>query len=564
MQWLLARQIRPFIRLAALASLLLNVALLAPALYMLQVFDRVFASGSIETLVMLAIPVGVLLVLGYHMDAARTRALAAAGRRVEHCLAPEALTSQLEASAAGRRPDEDALRDVSQLRKLLASPGIVALFDAPWVPLYLLIITLMHPLLGGIAALGALLLFGLGLITEYTTRRHTEQALGRSRATQRHADALLRNAEAVVAMGMTGAVLGAWRARCAQQHEAQENLARCSSRLGALARITRQGLQAIALAFGAWLVIGREASPGIMIAATILLGRALQPVELLIGGWKAMIEARAAWRRLRELPARAQESRLSLPAPKGRLDVERLTYSLSADRPPLLRGISFSVMPGESLGIVGASAAGKTTLLRLLLGLRSAQAGKVRLDGADISRWDREALGRSIGYLPQDVELFAGSVAANIARMGQPDPEAIIRAAQLAQAHELILQLPDGYDTEIGEGGCRLSGGQRQRIALARALYGDPRLLVLDEPNANLDEAGDAALAAALAELKSRGVTVVVVTHRRSLTSRLDRVAVLRNGKIESFGHTATVLARLAESPKVVAFPAAESLPVSA
>jgi len=564
MQWLLARQIRPFIRLAALASLLLNVALLAPALYMLQVFDRVFASGSIETLIMLAIPLAVLLVLGYHMDAARGRALAAAGRRVEHCLAPEALTRQLEASAAGRRHDEDALRDVSQLRKLLASPGIVALFDAPWVPLYLLIITLMHPLLGAIATLGALLLFGLGLLTEFTTRGHTEQALTTSRVTQRHADALLRNAEAVVAMGMTRAALTGWQSRCDSQHQAQESLARTSSRLGALARISRQALQAMALAFGAWLVIGREASPGIMIAATILLGRALQPVELLIGGWKAMIEARAAWRRLSDLPAHAQESRLALPTPKGRLDVERLTYSLSADRPPMLRGVSFSVMPGESLGILGASAAGKTTLLRLLLGLRTAQAGKVRLDGADISRWDREALGRCIGYLPQDVELFAGTVAANIARMGPPDAEAIIRAARLAQAHELILQLPEGYDTEIGDGGCRLSGGQRQRIALARALYGDPRLLVLDEPNANLDEEGDAALAAALAELKTRGVTVIVVTHRRSLTSRLDRIAVLRGGKIESFGHTATVLARLAESPRVVAFPAPESLSVSA
>jgi len=564
MQWLLARQIRPFIRLAALASLLLNVALLAPALYMLQVFDRVFASGSIETLVMLAIPLAVLLVLGYHMDAARSRALAAAGRRVERCLAPEALTNQLEASAAGRRHDEDALRDVSQLRKLLASPGIVALFDAPWVPLYLLIITLMHPLLGAIAALGSLLRFGLGLITEHATRRHTERAVTSSRATQRHADALLRNAEALVAMGMTTAALRGWRTRSDSQHEAQEKLAQFSSRLGAVARISRQALQAMALAFGAWLVIGREASPGIMIAATILLGRALQPVELLIGGWKAMIEARGAWRRLSELPARTQESRLALPTPKGRLDVERLTYSLAPERPPLLRGVSFSVMPGESLGIVGASASGKTTLLRLLLGLRTAQGGKVRLDGADISRWDREALGRIVGYLPQDVELFAGTVAANIARLGEPDADAVVRAARLAQAHELILQLPDGYDTEIGEAGCRLSGGQRQRIALARALYAEPRLLVLDEPNANLDEEGDAALAAALAELKARGVTVVVVTHRRSLTSRLDRVAVLRNGKIEAFGYTATVLARLAESPKVVAFPTAESLPVSA
>ena len=237
---------------------------------------------------------------------------------------------------------------------------------------------------------------------------------------------------------------------------------------------------------------------------------------------------------------------------------------MSPERPPLLRGVSFSLRAGESLGIVGPSAAGKTTLLRLLLGIRTAQAGKVRLDGADISRWEREALGRVVGYLPQDVELFSGSISANIARLQKPDAEAVIRAAKLAHAHELILRLPDGYDTEIGEGGCFLSGGQRQRIALARALYGDPRFVVLDEPNANLDEEGDAALAATLAELKSRGVTVVVVTHRRSLTSRLDRIAVLQNGKIETFGYTATVLARLAETPKVVAFPANDARQVTA
>jgi PrtD family type I secretion system ABC transporter len=564
MDWLLSRQIRPFIRLAALASLLLNVALLAPALYMLQVFDRVFASGSLETLVMLGIPVLAMLALGYYMDAARARLLAAAGRRVEGCLAPEALNAQLRARATGAE-DDDALRDVAQLRKLLASAGVLALFDAPWVPLYLLIITCMHPLLGGIATLGALLLFGLGMLTEHSTRRHTERAMGATRAAQRRADALLRNAEAVVAMGMTGAAVAGWQQRCDEQHQAQEQLAHTGARLGAMARIARQLLQVTALGFGAWLVIGREASPGIMIAATILLGRALQPVELLIGGWKSMIEARTAWGRLGGRQTLLRPARLALPAPRGRLDIERLTYAVANNQEPLLRGVTFSVLPGESVGIVGPSASGKTTLLRLLLGMRDPQAGTVRLDGADISRWDREALGRAIGYLPQDVELFAGSVAMNIARLQKPDPEAVLRAATLARAHELILGLPEGYDTDIGDGGCRLSGGQRQRIALARALYGDPRLLVLDEPNANLDETGDAALAAALTELKSRGVTVVVVTHRRSLTSKLDRIAVLRNGKIETFGHTAAVLSRLGETPRVVAFPAAsESLPVSA
>jgi PrtD family type I secretion system ABC transporter len=565
MQWLLARQIRPFIKLAALASLLLNVALLAPALYMLQVFDRVFASGSIETLVMLALPVLAMLALGYCMDTARARTLAAAGRRVERCLAPEALATQLERAAAGARRDDDALRDVAQLRKLLGSAGVVAMFDAPWVPLYLLIITVMHPLLGGIAALGALLLLVLGMLTEYSTRRHTERAVAATRAAQRQADALLRNAECVVAMGMSGAAIADWETRCVDQHREQENLAHTSARLGALARIARQLLQVAALGFGAWLVIGREASPGVMIAATILLGRALQPVELLISGWKAMIESRAAWGRLCGRETLQRPARLALPPPKGRLDIEGLTFGFAASRTPLLRGVSFSVAPGESVGIVGPSASGKTTLLRLLLGVRRPLAGAVRLDGVDIAHWDRAALGRAVGYVPQDVELFAGTVAANIARLQKPDPDAVLRAAALARAHELILGLPEGYDTEIGEGGCLLSGGQRQRIALARALYGEPRLLVLDEPNANLDEEGDAALAAALVELKSRGVTVVVVTHRRALTSRLDRIAVLRNGKIEAYGHAASVLTRLGDTPRVLAFPAAaETIPVSA
>jgi PrtD family type I secretion system ABC transporter len=554
MHWLLAQQIRPFIKLAAFASLLLNLALLAPALYMLQVFDRVFSSGSIETLVMLGLPVLVMLALGYCMDAARGRTLAAAGRRVESCLAPAALAHQLQENAAGRG-NADALRDVAQLRRLLAGPGVVALFDAPWVPIYLLIITIMHPLLGGIAVLGALLLLALGMFTEYATRRRTERAISTARDTQRRAETLLRNSEVVVAMGMTGAAISSWQHRSDEQHRAQESLVAASARLGAVARMARQFLQVLALGVGAWLVIGREASPGIMIAATILLGRALQPVELLISGWKAMIESRVAWRRLEERHLRQSPARLALPAPKGRLEVERLTFGFSPERAPLLRALSFNVFPGESLGLVGPSAAGKTTLLRLLLGIRTAQSGTVRLDGADISRWDRAALGRAVGYLPQNVELFAGSISANIARLQKPDPEAVIRAARLAQAHDLILRLADGYDTEIGEGGCLLSGGQRQRIALARALYGDPRLLVLDEPNANLDEEGDAALAASLTALKASGITVVIVSHRRSLIAQLDRIAILRNGKIEAFGPASLVLGRVGEASKVLPFP---------
>jgi PrtD family type I secretion system ABC transporter len=308
----------------------------------------------------------------------------------------------------------------------------------------------------------------------------------------------------------------------------------------------RQGVQVAVLGLGAWLVIGADASPGIMVAATILLGRALQPAEHLIGGWKGLVDARGAWRRLNDraqMPA-ASDS-LALPVPHGRLEVERVVFATAPARPALIKGVSFRVEPGESLGLVGPSAAGKTTLVRLILGIWTPQAGCVRLDGADVARWDRDALGPHVGYLPQDIELFAGSVAQNIARLGPVDSQRVVEAARLAHAHEMILRLTDGYDTQIGEAGAVLSGGQRQRIALARALYGDPRLVVLDEPNANLDAEGEMALVAALAELKARGATLVMVGHRQKLMARLDKLAVLNDGVLEAFGPTEEVLPRL-------------------
>jgi PrtD family type I secretion system ABC transporter len=288
-----------------------------------------------------------------------------------------------------------------------------------------------------------------------------------------------------------------------------------------------------------------------MVAATILLGRALQPAELLISGWKGLAEARGAWRRLNDRPAaHCVGSDLTLPAPHGRLELERVVFASAPMRPALIKGIGFQLEAGESLGLVGPSASGKTTLVRLILGIWTPQAGSVRLDGADIARWDRDALGRYVGYLPQDVELFAGSVAQNIARLGAVDSERVVEAARSAHAHEMILRLPEGYDTQIGDAGAVLSGGQRQRIALARALYGDPRLVVLDEPNANLDAEGEMALMAALAELKARGVTLIMVGHRQKLMSQLDKLAVLKDGTLEAFGPTAAVLPRVRSMAK--------------
>ena len=533
--------------LAGAASLLLNLALLMPSIYMMQVFDRVFSSRSVETLVMLSALAFLALALGYCMDIVRTRALGWSGRALDRRLSSAALASVLrEAAGVAGRASTDALRDIAQLRAFLSGSGVQALFDAPWLPIYVLVICLMHPLLGLAAALGACMLVALAVLNERLLRGRAERSLRFSRDTTRHADALTRNAEAIIGMGMTRAAVASWETHHDRLLDAQAQLGQASSRLSAAARITRQGLQIVMLALGAWLVIDTHASPGIMVAATILLGRALQPVEQLIGGWKVLVEARGAWRRLSERPGvPLGQMGLELPAPAGRVEVERVIFSPVPLRAPLIKGVAFTLEAGESLGVIGPSASGKTTLIRLILGIWKPQAGVIRLDGADIARWDRDALGRHIGYLPQDVELFGGSVAENIARLGRVDSEQVVAAARLAHAHEMILRLPDGYDTQIGEAGAVLSGGQRQRIAFARALYGNPRLVVLDEPNANLDAQGEVALRAALGELKARGVTTIMVGHRPALMSQLDKLAVLKDGALEAFGPSAAILPRM-------------------
>ena len=545
-------QFRAYFLSAAFFSLVINVLMLAPALFMLQVFDRVVSSRSTETLVMLFVLTLFALLCMAYLDAIRARLLARAAIRLEKLLGPRVLASMLRQSAhANRTLSLHGLRDVNALRAFLTGPGIIAIFDAPWVPLFIAIIFLFHPLLGAVALFGALLLLALTVLNEKLSRRSLEAMQTDARAAGRFVDQSLGNAEVVGALGMVGNVTQDWREKSDKVLQSQYEANQIGSFLSSTTRFLRQMLQVVMLAAGAWLTIEQHATTGVMIAATIILGRALAPVEALIAGWKSLVEARGAYDRLAKVLASESGAPdpMTLPPPKGALAVDNLVFGFRGQDLPIIRRVSFELAPGTSLAIVGPSAAGKSTLARLLVGVWHPNSGAVRLDGADIRSWPRERLGPYIGYLPQNVEIFGGTVSQNIARMGEVDSEEVIKAATRANAHEMILALPQGYDTPVGEGGTLLSAGQRQRLALARALYGNPALVVLDEPNSNLDTAGEAALADAMRQLKAAGATLVVITHRLPLLSVVDKVMVLLHGAVEKFGTLADVLPRSSQAP---------------
>src|SRR5438067_1985873 len=547
MQKLLAG-LRPYLAFAGLFSLVLNLLLLAPSLYMLQVFDRVLTSRSNETLVVLSLAVLIALLTMAALDVTRAYVLAAVGAALDRMLGPKVLEGLLgEAARLGGRDHAHALRDVHCVRTFFSGAGILSLFDAPWLPIFLLIITLFHPLMGALALFGAVTMLTLAFFNERLTHAPLERAQTEGRKAARFIDLSLRNAEVVNALGMLPAVTQRWSELNERALVEQAGATRAGAALSGMTKFTRQAIQSAMMALGAYIVIDQQVTAGVMIAATILLGRALAPVEQLVAGWRALIEARAAWRRLDALfSAPTVEPRTALPAPEGKLGAEAVVFGVRGASKPIIRGASFSLNAGEALGIVGPSASGKSTLARLLVGVLRPSAGTVRLDGADVSAWPRESLGRHIGYLPQGVELFPGTVAQNIARLESPDSGEVIRAAQRAHVHEMILRLPQGYDTELGDAAGALSPGQRQRIALARALYGDPRLVVLDEPNANLDHEGDQALLATLRGLKADGVSVVIIAHRTAILAGVDKLLVLRDGAAERFGPARELMAKVA------------------
>lgn len=521
---------------------------LGPILYMLQVFDRVMTSRSEPTLYMLTLVVGIALIAMAFVDMARGRLMVMAGRKVDEMLGERVLKHLIRnASAVNRTISLYGLKDIATLRGFLTGNNVISLFDAPWLLVFIFLIFLFHPWMGIIAVCGSLLLVLLAWLNEKTNRQELDRYQDAIRRGGQFMDQGVRNADVLNSMGMTGRFSAKWEAL---NTDALTRMQATSARMGsilAVSKFVRQSIQVVMMWMGVYLIIHDNLSPGIMIASTILLGRAMAPVESLIGNWNGLVAARSAYDRLAKLFPVIFDATLRqpLPLPKGRIQVERAFLAGSDKDHPILRQVDFDLPPGKALAILGPSGSGKSSLAKLIVGVWPPTSGHVRIDGAEVDHWDPNQLGPCLGYLPQDVELFAGSIAENIGRFDTTNREAIIQAAQAAHAYELILRLPEGFETRLGEGGIQLSAGQAQRIGLARALYGQPKIVVLDEPNANLDAEGEHALMLALAELKAQGSTIILVTHKPSLVSSMDYLLIMREGRVELLGPRDDVLARL-------------------
>jgi PrtD family type I secretion system ABC transporter len=509
---------------------------------MMQVYDRVLSSSNLDTLIWLTVMATAAYMAFGALETVRSNLLSRLGAWLDRALAGRLIAAGLDAAASGTPTGTQPLRDLAQVRGFLTGPAMAPLFDAPWTPVFLAVLWIMHPWLGGFALGAGLLLLALMVAGEWLTRRAVHEGEAHQVNAYALADATLRSGELVRALGLLPALLSRWRGAQDRALTAQQNAADRTLRLHGLTKALRMFVQTAILGLGAWLAVRGELTSGGMIAASILLGRALAPIDQLLGSWKQFVGVRHSWQRLAVLLNRHPQAPppMPLPQPQGALSVEGLTYAPAGAEKPVLRNISFALRPGQSLGIIGPSAAGKSTLCRLLIGALPPSAGHVRLDHADLAAWNRAEIGPHLGYLPQEVTLFAGTVAENIARMGHGndsiDPALIVAAARQAHVHEMILRLPQGYETRLDASASQLSGGQRQRIGLARALYGNPKLLVLDEPNAHLDGEGEAALLAALKAARQQGCTVIMVNHRPSMLEHSDMLLFLRDGMAQAFG----------------------------
>lgn len=530
-------------------SLFINALMLVPTFYMLQVYGRVVTGGSLTTLAMLTLILTFLLVTMGLLEWVRSRIMVRVSTRLDVLLGRDVYRASFKRAldSGGQDASAQPLSDLTGLRQFMSGNGLFAFFDAPWLPIYVAVLFLFHPWFGWTAIGCAVILLALAIINEQSTGKVLAAANKESIGSTLQTNKNLRNAEVIESMGMLDSLMSRWSLRHKRVLLLQSRASDRSGIITSISKTFRLLVQSLILGLGAYLAVSHEINAGLVIAGSVLLGRALAPLDLMIGSWKGFIAARSQYARLNSIldQQKAEPERMQLPAPIGHVTVENLTLGAPGAKTPIIKGIGFNAPAGAMIGVVGPSASGKSTLAKALVGVWKPQHGVVRLDTADIANWDKSQLGPHLGYLPQDIELFEGTISDNIARFGVVDPDKVVLAARTASVHEMILMLPDGYDTVIGEGGINLSGGQRQRIGLARAIYGSPRLIVLDEPNAHLDEVGERALALALQQIKLTGATVFVIAHRTSILAQLDRLLVMNAGTISLYGPRDQVLAQL-------------------
>ncbi len=536
---------------AGIFSAAVNLLQLAPVIYMLQVYDRVMSSGSLSTLGSLTLILVALLIAMGGFEWVRTMILISASNKIETSLRKRVSDASFKRALLGGG-NAQAVTDLSSLRQFLTGNGLFAFFDAPWFPIYVGIMFMFHPWFGVSAIFAGIVMVALGYANEKATSKKLQEANALSGRVAAQLNGTLRNAEVIAAMGMNGAIRDRQEKSSDEVLRLQTDASKRAGVIGNFSKSFRMIMQSLLLGLGALLALRQEISPGMVIAGSLLLGRALAPIDMLVGTWKGFAVARAQYDRLGQLLTNIPEEidTMSLPAPTGVLTTEQVVVVPPGARVAAVKGVTIQLEAGEALGIVGPSASGKSSLARALLGIWPAYSGKVRLDGADIGAWNRGELGPYIGYLPQDIELFDGTISENICRFGEKDAGKIVQAAQLAGVHDLILHLPNGYDTVIGGAGGVLSGGQRQRVGLARAVYGSPRFMVLDEPNSNLDDQGEKELVQALNRVKESGCTVVVITHRTMVLQCVDKILVMKEGAAVAFGPKDDVLASLMSPAK--------------
>ncbi|MBC7415110.1 MAG: type I secretion system permease/ATPase, partial [Herminiimonas sp.] len=532
-------------RTVGVFSAIINLLMLVPSLYMLQVYDRVLPSRNDITLLMLT-----LMMLGAYLfmsalEFVRSFVLVRVGARLDMQLNKRVYTAAFEQNLkrSGGNAGQ-ALQDLTNIRQFLTGNALFAFFDAPWFPIYLIVIFLFEPMLGIFALGGTVILVILAFVNEKVSKKPLSEANTMAIASSNLATNNLRNAEVIESMGMLPNLMHRWFKMHGKFLQLQAEASEKAGIVGAVTKFVQISLQSLVLGLGALLAVEGKITPGMMIAASILMGRALSPVQMVIGVWKQWASTRSAYERLSKLLTEnpPRQAGMELPKPLGAISVEGVTAAPPGSPVAVLKGLSFAINPGDVLGVIGPSGSGKSTLARLLVGVWPSAVGKVRLDGADIFAWNKDELGPHIGYLPQDIELFGGTVSENIARFGDVDAEKVIQAAKRAGVHDLILHFPKGYDTVLGDGGGGLSGGQKQRIGLARAMYGDPSLIVLDEPNSNLDDVGEQALVTAVQDLRARGKTIVLITHRTSIIGTTNKLLLLRDGVAQMFGPTQDVI----------------------